>query len=272
MLQVGNNYNSYDALNMVSSLSDFYDSLTTKITYKSTEYLINGADLWTGSALARTTLETELYDNQQFLSNTDNAISLVQDTQFRLSGIEDNLDRMETLAEMAASGSYTAGEVAGFQTEFDALIARIDTHAISASIQDENMLSYNGTYDVEIEEGITTSIDTLDATISGLGILENIDLTADPDSALAGVQNAIGTVQAYSDTLTETEATLEAAHSELLDHQQDIKQMYSSVSSTNSAMQVISELANLKEDTTALMMIAQANESVQNALLLLLDE
>jgi hypothetical protein len=45
MLQISHNISGYDALSLVSNLTDFYDSLSTKIDYKSTEYLIRGADL-----------------------------------------------------------------------------------------------------------------------------------------------------------------------------------------------------------------------------------
>lgn len=265
-------FRTYDALNTAGLVSKFYDSMSMKIDYKGIEFAIRGADMWTGNALAREYLEAEMAENQHYLSNVVRGITMIQDTQFQIENAEDKLARMEELAEMAASGEYSAAEVEGFQSEFDTLIEDIDAIAIRGSFQDENMLSYDGTVEIEVGSGLSETVSTMDMTVSGLGILDNVDLVNDPEGALAGVQAAISEVDSYDENLSGSLDTLEGVQEVLLDERQDMKEAYAQVDSRNSALQIIAKIAEWREEMAGFIATIKADQATDKILDLLADE
>lgn len=258
----------------VTALNRFYLSLYTQIQHKADRSILANADELTGNRLARNHIESFLDENRQYLANSYQGLAIVQTSQQQSSRIHDKLEEMESLAEKAAGGLYSAEEVEAFQEEFETLMSEIDQIAIGTHPGGFFMLSSTafGAVGVEVDRDQKVEIDSMDMTVTGLGLIDNMDLTSDPDKALTAVQLAIDEVSAHGQHLEETKGTLESALDILNDEREALLPALASVRENQSAWRAVDALVGMMESTQTLVLAVQARVESDQAIRLLLDE
>jgi flagellin len=253
------------------SAQALYDTLSSKINYTASKFLIENADTYTGTALSRQYIDSSLTENRQYASNVSDGISLIQTTSDQASRISDKLDRMESLAEMASSGSYSADEVTAFQTEYEELASEISDIAIGTHPQGRSTLFYDGSEKIEVADGMEVSVNTENLTSSGLGITENMDLENDPSAALSAVQAARTTVDNHQAHLKDTAATLESAANVLSAQRENLQQISPSVQPQVAAYEALAAVMGSFSSDSSLMIATQANADANRAMTLLIE-
>jgi len=258
----------------VSALNIFYSSLYTQIRYSADRYMIENADVLSGNYLSRSYIQSYLEENRQYLANSYQGLAIVQTSQQQSSRIHDKLEEMESLAQQAASGLYTAEEVEDFQQEFETLMGEIDQIAIGTYPGGFPMLSFTafGTVGVEVDQDQKVEIDSMDMTVTGLGIINAMDLVNEPGEALSSVQLAIDEVSAYGQHLEDTKDTLEAALDVLNNERETLQPALALVQESQSAWRAVAAIAGMTYTTTATLLAIQAHVESDRAIQLLLDE
>ncbi len=253
-------------------MSALYGAMSSDINSTVTNTLIKNADRLSGNEEVRDYISDTLDEAKHYRNEISSGVSMVQTASEQSSQIGSKLGRMEELAEMAASGDYSAEEVSNFQDEFNQLIGEVDEIAIKTNANGENMLSYDSTVEIEAGSGMAVDIETKDLTISGLGVIDNVDLENDAESALAGVQSAISEVEDYQGRLAEQEQTLSDADDILVEQQSDLNTISKTVESSDAAWAMVSTIMGGFSNDSAMMLAMQANETAESAMSLLLSE
>ncbi len=262
----------FDYSALTGGAADYvYQGMLNEVNNASSSFLIAGADRYTGYADARSYVDTALAELNTFRDNLSQGTSIVQAASEQAGRIDEKLDRLEQLAEMAASGTYSSQEVAAFQDEFDSILGDIDEIAIKTSTAGQNVFIGTGNIDVSVGDGLDISITKKDLTASALGLVEDMDLANDPSAALAAVQNARGEMDTYMTGLDQNQADLESADEILAANKSDLLAIKNTITSTDAAWQMVNAVMGQMGSTPAVTLAAQANEQAQTAMILLLD-
>ena len=143
-------------------------------------------------------LRGKVSEDSQNESYANEAISMTQGFADTASTIKDKFARMKELAEQAASGEYSAVEVEAMQTEFEQLIEEINDLVTNTAQNNNKLFSSEGTtISISIGNNSTIDIAAMDLSING----EGLDLTTDPEAALAAIQSKVSKSEYYSEYL-----------------------------------------------------------------------
>lgn len=149
-------------------------------------------------AIIRYLLEGKVSENSQNESYGNEAISMTQGFADTASTIKDKFARMKELAEQAASGEYSDVEVEAMQTELEQLVEEINDLVTNTAQNDNKLFSGEGTtISISIGNNSTIDIAAMDLSING----EGLDLTTDPEAALAAIQSKVSQSEYYSEYL-----------------------------------------------------------------------
>ncbi|UCE47640.1 MAG: hypothetical protein JSW47_18830, partial [Phycisphaerales bacterium] len=151
-------------------------------------------------------LEGRVSEDRQNESYANEAISMTQGLAETASTIKDKFARMKELAEQAASGEYSAEQVEDMQSEFEQLIEEIN-NLVDNTEQNANKLFGGEGTTISISIGNNSTIDIVAADLSISG--EGLDLTTDPEGALAAIQNKVSQSSYYSEYLADQLDNLE---------------------------------------------------------------
>ena len=111
-----------------------------------------------------------------------------------------------------------------------------------------------------ITDSLTITVpDSKDLTISGLGIINNIDIVNDAASALAGLEAAVAEIDDYADHLESKAGDLESAAAVLDVQSQSLLAVSSAIESADAAMMLVNALNNNYTVQADLFLVAQAN-------------
>ncbi len=237
------------------------DNLVTRV-------LLDNADQYTGKSAAQSSLSTAVATNKGYADNVSEGVSLVQTNQGYVSSISDKLSTMKQLAEDAASGDYTAAQVAVMQLDLEYLVDDIDAIADGAVGETHLLTADNATVVVDIGNSFVIDIDTHDLTDSGLEI-DNLDLTTDAAGAVIAIDAAIAEVDSYSTTLTIKADALESSAAILEAESDSLLAVQSGIERTDAALMIVGLLAASSTSSFVTFLAAQANITSQTALGLL---
>lgn len=254
-----------------SILNGVYGSYTAKINSLVSTVYFQNADTYTGKSAMQTYLRSEIAENSANTENVEAGIDLVETNQGYVSDISTKLDEMKSLADDAASGSYSASEVADMQSQIEVLAEEIDDIA-QGPLGETHILTEDGkTESVFIGSGLSVQIDTHDMdSDSGLG-LGAVDVTADAAAAVSAIEAAISEVEDYSSHLEGKHDSLEASAAALELQSTSLLAVESAVESTNSALMLASMISSGASMTSNFLMMAQANSMADTVLQLLAD-
>jgi len=163
--------NNIMAGNAARHLGKAYDALATSVERLASGLRINSAKDDAAGLAVRELIRADIAVLQQGSRNAQDGISMLQTMEGAMAVIDDNLIRMQELAEQAATGSYSTAQRTIMNAEFAEMAAEIERIAGATKFNDIAMLN-TGTGSVSIHVGTasTIDIDKKDMTQSGLGI------------------------------------------------------------------------------------------------------
>jgi flagellin len=169
--------NNIMAENAARHLGQSYDALATSVERLSSGLRINSAKDDAAGLAVRELIRADVAVLQQGARNAQDGISMLQTMEGAMAVIDENLIRMNELAEQAATGSYSAEQREIMNYEFAEMADEIERIANNTKFNDISLLSASGDT-VKIHVGTTETIDvtTVDMTKSGLEINTGVEV------------------------------------------------------------------------------------------------
>ncbi|MBL7185324.1 MAG: hypothetical protein ISS70_03285 [Phycisphaerae bacterium] len=194
MLSIKNNVM---AQNAARHLGMAYDNLAKSVERLSSGQRINsGKDDAAGLAF-RELIRADIAVLQQGARNAQDGISLVQTMEGAMAVMDENLIRMQELAEQAATGSYSAAQRIIMDNEFSEMADEIERIADATTFNGVTLLNTapTATNALSIHVGTATTIDIAQVNMTKAGL--NIDTGNGGWQAYSATANG---VDASSDT------------------------------------------------------------------------
>jgi flagellin-like hook-associated protein FlgL len=235
-----------------------------------TNSIITNPDL-TGLSFARDSFRAGLVENSEKHKSISEGISMVQAVDYAVDTISDKVDRMKTLATRAASGDYKKKEIAAFQVEFDLLAKDINELAVATTPGGNNFLNkQDGAVSISVGDGLSIDVDTTVMTVTGLGIIDSVDLTNDPEAVLSGLETASTRIGSYAAHL-ESKADALTTSLEVVESQRDgLLAVQSVIEGIGDAMTLAGTMNNASSALSNLLVLAQANLNIDSLMELLI--
>lgn len=147
--------------------------------------------------------------------NGSDGISMIQTAQAAMSDTLNILQRMREIASQGATGTYSTGDLANLDVEFQALLTEVDRVNSTATFNGISLLS-GGSVSIQIGESNTAndrlSITLTDTTAATLGIdTDDVTSSANAQTALDNLESAIDDLTAGLATLGAGQSNLDAA-------------------------------------------------------------
>jgi len=237
-----------------------------------TNTIITNPDL-TGLSFAQDSLRASLVENSEKHKSISEGISMVQAVDYAVDTISDKVDRMKALATMAASGDYKKKEIDVFQVEFDLLAEDINELSVTTTPGGNNFLNkQDGAVSIPVGDGLSIDVDTTVMTVTGLGIIDNVDLTNDPEAVLSGLEAASTRIGSYSAHL-ESKADTLTTSLEVVESQRDgLLAVQSVIEGIGNAMTLAGTMNNASSALSSLLILAQTNLNIDSIMELLIDD
>jgi len=252
MLSVQNSFYS------ASALDGIYAGMAQEISSLPSKILLTNPDRYTGMSLTKSLLRINIAENNENTASVNSGISLVQSATSVVGTIIEKVGEMKQLAEQASSTPKKQDREA-LQEQFDALAEEVNAIAVQFSLG-SNMLTKDGdAVDISIGSGLSISVDSKDLTITGLGIINNIDIVNDAAAAAAGLGLADGELDDYIDHLESKAADLGSAANVLDAQSQSLLAVQAGIERASSAMMVVNSLNSNYMAQADLFLVAQAN-------------
>ncbi len=147
--------------------------------------------------------------------NGSDGISLLQTAQGAVSDTLNILQRMREIASQGASGTYSSGDLANLDVEFQALLSEVDRVNNTATFNGIALLN-GGSVSIQIGEGNTAndrlSITLTDTTTTTLNIdSDDVSTSGNAQTALDNLTSAIADLTAGLATLGAGQSNLDTA-------------------------------------------------------------
>jgi len=251
--------------------------ITTGVQAKSSEKLSSGykinraADDAAGLAISEK-MRRQVRGLTQASANAQDGISMAQTAEGALNEVHDMLQRMNELANKAATGTLTSKDRSYIQQEVTALKDEIDRTANDTKFNELELLNGSKSYTIQVgadqNQTITISMKNMKASGLSVGSL-NV-------GTQSGAQTAIGNIKTGIETLSSMRADLGAVQNRL---EHTVKNLDNVVENTQAAESQIRDTDMAKEMVkysnnnilaqAGQSMLAQANQSNQGVLSLL---
>lgn len=268
--------NNPAALAAFRNLSTNNASVETTMERLSSGQRINRA-LDDAAGLVRSeSLRTQVSSTIQATQNAQDGISFLQTAEGALNEVQALLQRARTLALDAANSATTDGgaqqqEIEGLLAEVEAIGAR--TTFSGVTVFDDFTISPL-VFQVGVDSGaagraeINSDLRT-DLTVLSGGVLVGLDVTTDPDSAIAALDVAIESMSATRSELGSMTSRLEATVSNLLVARENLSASESRIRDADMALEIVNLTSAQILADSATAMLGQANVTPQAVLDLL---
>ena len=264
-----NSYNNLDQTN--SALTNIVGQLSSGLQIQT------AADNPAGYVMSQY-LQQEANGYTQAISNSQDAVSLLQTAQGALGQEASILQTMNTLATQAASGGTQSNtSLQASQAEFQSLQSQLDQIAASTNYAGRNLLdgSYSGqTFQVgpiaSSANQIVISIATANSTALAVNASSvSIASAASAASAMTAVQAAITTVATYAANIGATQNQLTALSANLTTAQENIQSANANLVDVNVAQATtqFTQLQILEQGGVSVLSQAQQLPSLATKLL-----
>ena len=203
--------------------------------------------------------------------NAQDGISLIQTAEGALNEVHAILQRMRELAVQAANDTNTVEDRQNLQKEVAELIKEIDRIANDTEFNTQTLL--DGTFTSKVlhiganaGQNIQISINSMKA--ADLGV-DGVDISADADSAITSIDNAIKTVSEERAYLGANQNRLEHTINNLGTAAENLQAAESRIRDVDMAKEMMEFTKNSILSQAATAMLAQANQVPQGVLQLL---
>jgi len=202
--------NNIMAQNAARHLGKAYDGLAKSVERLSSGLRINSAKDDAAGLAVRELIRADIAVQQQGARNAQDGISMLQTMEGAMAAMDENLIRMQELAEQAATGSYSGDQRQIMNAEFVEMANEIERIANAASFNEITMLDDPTEATVSIHVGTDETIDIkkVDMTQKGLGIETGTGGTTVLSETANGVSNVTNTWVTATDTTGGKDVTL----------------------------------------------------------------
>lgn len=268
------------AINSYRNLSTNQSALSKNLEKLSSGYRINRAgDDAAGLAISES-MRAQINGLNQAVSNSNDAIGLIQTAEGALTETHSMLQRMKTLTTQASNGTYTSTARENIDAELTALKDEIDRIAGTTQFNNVNPLAAKGNMTFQIGatsvsmNKMTVAIESM--TTKALGIKE-ISVSGGTDaqnvkranSAMSAINKAIDQVSAYRAKLGAAQNRLEHTINNLKVTSENLTSAESRIRDTDMADEITSYTKNNILQQAAQSMLSQANSMPQGVLSML---
>lgn len=191
------------SLNAQRNLSSSQASLATSVQRLSSGLRVNSAkDDAAGLAIADR-MNSQAKGFNVAIRNANDGISMAQTAESAMQAVTDNLQRMRELAVQSANGTYTSGDRANLDTEYQQLSQEINRVVSGTTFNGQAIL--NGTTDTTFQVGAGTvatdqiTVSASSVSMSGVSGGGTVSAAANASSAIADIDkqlNALNTARA----------------------------------------------------------------------------
>jgi len=271
MLAIKNNLMS---VNAARHLSSSYDALSKSVERLSSGMRINSAKDDAAGLAVRELMRADTAVIQQGARNAQDGISMLQTMEGAMATIDDILVRMQSLAEQAATGSYSSAQRSIMHNEFDEMRQEVDRIAGATKFNGIKMLDNTDTVSIHFGEFTSDKIDITGSNMTsasgGLAITAlSIDTAASAKAALTSLDTAIGTKDTARAKFGYKMNRLEGTVNVLNIQAENLLTAESRVSDVDVATEMAEMTRNQVLAQAGIAMLAQANTMPQMALNLL---
>jgi flagellin len=271
MLAIKNNLMSTNA---ARQLAKNYDALAKSVERLSSGLRINSAKDDAAGLAVRELMRADIAVLGQGARNARDGISMLQTMEGAMAVIDDALVRMQSLAEQAATGSYSSAQRWIMQQEFDEMRLEIDRIAGSTKFNNIAMLSNTSTRSIHFGELDTDKIDITGSNMTsasgGLSLTGlTIANTTSAKAALTSLETAIGSKDTARAKFGYKMNRLEGTVSVINIQAENLLAAESRVSDVDVATEMADLTKNQVLTQAGIAMLAQANAIPQMALNLL---
>ncbi|SMG46096.1 flagellin [Paenibacillus aquistagni] len=216
----------------------------------------------------------------QAMRNAQDGISMIQTAEGALTEVHSMLQRLNTLANQSATGTYDDKDRANIQKEVDALVAEIDNIAKSTNFNGIQLLGSGGasapafgssvTFQIGVDGGneLTADLKAMNAnelSLSGLSLSSATDASA----AIKTIEAAINTVSEQRASFGAVQNRLEHTINNLGVTAENLSASESRIRNADMAKEMTDFTRNQILVQAGTSMLAQANSMPQNVLKLL---
>lgn len=265
------------ALNTYNNLGGNQKALAKNLEKLSSGYRINRAgDDAAGLAISEQ-MRSQIRGINQAVSNAEDGIGLIKTTEGALTEIHSMLQRMVTLSQQAANGTYNTTAITNIKSEVTQLQTEIDRIAKSTNFNGKYMMDKNGT-DLQLQIGPTadetlkmTSVSMLVADLhvsAGDLTFSDTDLTANTAN-IEKINTAIDDVSSYRAQLGAYQNRLEHTINNLTVTSENLTEAESRIRDTDMADEITDFTKNNILLQASQSMLAQSNAAPQSILGLL---
>ena len=268
MLSVKNNLM---AENTARHLGRAYNSLSKSVERLSSGLRVTGAKDDAAGMAVRELLRADIAVLKQAALNANDGISMLQASEGALGVIDEILVRMHTLAEQAATGTYSDAQLTVMNNEFASLTEEVTRIANTTDFNNKSLISAAATdLDVHLGNGSSVTLAAADMTAAGLG-LDVLDISAvgDAEAALVALEQAVIDKDNARAGFGYVMNRLEAAVSVLQVQGENLLAAESRISDVDVATEMATMTRNQVLSQAGVSMLAQANQLPQMALQLL---
>ena len=271
MLAIKNNLMS---VNAARHLSGSYDALSKSVERLSSGLRINSAKDDAAGLAVRELMRADIAVLRQGARNAQDGISMLQTMEGAMATIDEILVRMQSLAEQAATGSYSSAQRTIMHNEFSEMRQEIDRIAGATKFNGIKMLDNTDTVSIHFGELTSDKIDIAGSNMTsasdGLAITAlSIDTAASAKAALATLDSAIGTKDTARAKFGYKMNRLEGTVNVLNIQAENLLTAESRVSDVDVATEMAEMTRNQVLAQAGISMLSQANAMPQMALNLL---
>ncbi len=260
------------AINAHRNLSFNNNSMSKTMEKLSSGYRINrAADDAAGLAISEK-MRFQINGYNQAMRNAQDGISLLQTAEGALTEVHSMLQRMNTLANQAATGTYDNDDRAALQLEVDELIEEIDNIAKSTEFNGISLLQQNTSVTFQIGALDTNTLETSLAamTQAALGIdALSVSTQTGANSGLDMIQSAIKIVSERRANFGAVQNRLEHTINNLGVTSENLSASESRIRNADMAKEMTDFTRNQILVQAGTAMLAQANSAPQGVLRLL---
>jgi flagellin len=268
--------------NMTAHNSNRQLGITTSLQAKSSEKLSSGyqinraADDAAGLSISEK-MRRQVRGLSQAVKNAQDGISTVQTAEGALGEVQDMLQRMNELADKAATDTLQSVDRQYIQNEVDALVSEIDRVKQSTTFNEQSLL--NGTFTGKnLQVGSENSTDQLigiyisDLSASAIGVgsvLVTGSTGSDARDSIDKIKSALQSISTQRSALGAVQNRLEHTVNNLNNVVENTTSAESLIRDTDMATEMVRYSNNNILAQAGQSMLAQANQSNQGVLSLL---
>ncbi|MBL8452181.1 MAG: flagellin FliC, partial [Zoogloea sp.] len=209
------------------------------------------------------------------IRNANDGISMAQTAESAMQAVTDNLQRMRELAVQAANGTYTSGDQANLDTEFQQLQSEIQRVVGGTTFNGQNVLNLSSAVTFQVGAGTATT-DTISVQGSAVSLSGVSAAVTGSVSSVGAATAAIASIDTQLNNLNTARATWGAVQNRFTSVVQTLQVASENANASRGRIMdadFAKETANmtrgqiLQQAGTA--MVAQANSMPNNVLSLL---